>query len=63
MADLAPEHVRALAASLELPLDADDLAEVTHRLNAFRAALEPLGRLPLDAVEPLPIVLLPGETP
>lgn len=63
MADLAPEHVRALAASLDLPLDAGDLAEITHRLNAFRAALEPLDAMPLHAVEPLPIAPLPGEAP
>lgn len=55
MADLTPEQVRATAAALGLPMTPDDLAEVTHRLNALLEALEPLGELPLDEVEPVPI--------
>lgn len=54
MADLAPEHVRHLAASLSLPLTDDDVAEVTHRLNAFLDALAALDMLPLLSVEPWP---------
>ena len=37
-----------------LTVDADDLVEVTHRLNALLEALAPLGALPLDAAEPVP---------
>jgi len=55
MADLSPDQVRALAAAAGLTLTDDDLAEVTHRVNAFVEALAPLGGLPLDSVEPLPI--------
>jgi hypothetical protein len=52
MADLAPEHVRHLAASL--PLTDDDVGEITHRLNAFLDALAALDMLPLQSVEPWP---------
>lgn len=54
MADLSPDQVRALAAAAALPLTDADVAEVTHRLNAFVEALAPLADLPLDGVEPLP---------
>jgi hypothetical protein len=53
-ADLVPADVRALAAALGLALTGDDLAEVTHRLNAMRDALAPLADLPLDTVVPTP---------
>jgi hypothetical protein len=46
-----------MAATLGLPMTADDLAEVTHRLSALLEALEALGGLPLDEVEPVPILL------
>jgi hypothetical protein len=55
MTDLTPDHVRALATAAGLSLTDDDLAEVTHRVNAFVEALAPLGGLPLDTVEPLPV--------
>ena len=32
----------------------DDLAEVTHRLNALIEALAPLGDAPLETAEPVP---------
>ncbi|MCI0545793.1 MAG: hypothetical protein L0027_00735 [Candidatus Rokubacteria bacterium] len=54
MADLPPAAVQAMADALALPLTPDDLAEVTHRLNALLEALAPLAELPLDAVEPVP---------
>jgi hypothetical protein len=56
MADLAPEQVQALAAAAGLTMTPDDLAEVTHRLNAFLEALAPLADLPLETVEPAPFV-------
>jgi hypothetical protein len=46
MADLTESEVRALARALELPLTDADATEVTHRLNAFIEALEPLVELP-----------------
>ena len=52
--DLTADQVRALATSLGLAPTDDDLAEVTHRLNAMRDALAALASLPLDTVEPTP---------
>ncbi len=52
MADLAPEDVRRLAASLSLSLTGDDVTEIAHRLNAFLDALAALDALPLEEVEP-----------
>jgi hypothetical protein len=54
VSDLTTEQVGALAAALGLPVTADDLAEVTHRLNALIEALAPLADLPLETVEPVP---------
>ena len=54
MAELTPDHVRALAAAAGLPLDGADLAEVTHRLNAFVDVLGGLATLDLTAAEPAP---------
>jgi hypothetical protein len=51
---LSPQQVRALARALGLPMTAEDLAEVTHRLNGLLDALAPLEALPLDTVEPVP---------
>jgi hypothetical protein len=55
MPDLTPDEVRALALAAGLSLSDGDLAEVTHRVNAFVDALAPLAALPLDTVEPLPL--------
>jgi hypothetical protein len=55
MTELTPEQVRALAATGGLPMSDDDVAEVTHRVNAFVEALAPLAGLPLETVEPLPV--------
>ena len=54
VSDLTTDHVAALAAALALPVTSDDLVEVTHRLNAFIEALEPLAALLLETVEPTP---------
>lgn len=54
MADLGPEDVRRLAASLSLPLIGDDAEEIALRLNAFLDALAALDALPLERVEPWP---------
>jgi hypothetical protein len=35
-------------------MTAEDLVEVTHRLNGLLEALAPLAELPLDTVEPVP---------
>jgi hypothetical protein len=54
MTDLTPAEVRAMAEALGLAVTADDLAEVTDRLNAFLEALAPLAALPVATVEPVP---------
>jgi len=60
MADLTPDEVAALARALDLPAGADDIAEVTHRLNALLEVLAPLADLPLETGEPVPA--LPDES-
>ena len=56
MSDLTESEIRALARALELPLTDADAAEITHRLNAFIEALEPLVELEGDAeATPAPI--------
>lgn len=59
MTDLTPDQVAAMAAAAGLALDGDDLAEVTHRLNAYLEALVPLADLSLDTVEPTPFGIAP----
>ncbi|HYB69683.1 MAG TPA: hypothetical protein VEH80_03380 [Candidatus Bathyarchaeia archaeon] len=54
MSELTPAEVSAQAAAVGLSLDGDDLLEVTHRLNAFLAALAGLAALDLTAAEPWP---------
>jgi hypothetical protein len=54
MAELTPDEVHALAAVVGLSLDPDDLAEVTHRLNAFVDVLGALATLDLSQAEPSP---------
>jgi hypothetical protein len=53
MTELTTEQVGALAAALGLPVTAEDLVEVTHRLNGLIDALEPLAALPLETIEPV----------
>ncbi len=60
MIDLTPDRVRALADVLDVRLSADDLDEVTHRLNAVLEALAPLAELPIDSVEPVPAWIPPA---
>jgi hypothetical protein len=54
MGDLTEAQVRALAQALDLPLLAEDAAEVTHRLNAFMDALAPLAALDTERVDAAP---------
>jgi hypothetical protein len=54
MSDLRPDQVQGLAAAAGLPLGREDLAEVTHRLNAFVEALGALAELDLAGAEPSP---------
>jgi len=54
MTELTSDQVRTLAAAAGLPLDDPDLAEVTHRLNAFVEVLGGLAALDLTDAEPAP---------
>ena len=53
MSDLRPADVREMAGALGLSPTDEDIAEVTHRLNALLEVLASLADLPLDGVEPL----------
>jgi hypothetical protein len=56
MPDLTPEQVRAQLASTGLaPVDAEDLDEVTHRINAITEALLALEPAGLDEAEPMTV--------
>ncbi len=61
MADLTRVDVEAMGRALGLGIAADDLVEVTHRLNAFIEALAPLADLPPDGPEPLPAPVDPDR--
>jgi aspartyl-tRNA(Asn)/glutamyl-tRNA(Gln) amidotransferase subunit A len=63
MSDLTADQVRRLSSALALPIAAGDVDEVTHRLNAFVAALAPLADLSLDSVDPVPAWLSPEDSP
>ena len=54
MTELTPDQVQALAAAAGLPLHDGDLAEVTHRVNAFVDVLGGLAAIDLAAAEPAP---------
>ena len=60
-ADLTEAEVRALGTALGLAIAPDDLAEVTHRLNAFVDALAPLADLPAGGPEPVPAPVDPDR--
>jgi hypothetical protein len=49
-----------MAEAAGVSIDPGDLAEVTHRLNAFFAALAAIRALPVDAVEPVPLPCVNG---
>ena len=54
MTELTLDQVQALAAAAGLPLHDGDLAEVTHRVNAFVDVLGGLAAIDLAAAEPAP---------
>ncbi len=63
MIELTPDQVHALATAAGLPLDGPDLAEVTHRLNAFVEVLGGLAALDLSGAEPAPAPPPPPARP
>jgi hypothetical protein len=60
---LSDAEVNALLRSLGFPVEPGDVSEITHRLNAFIAALEPLAALDLERATPpaAPLDLDPHE--
>lgn len=58
---LTAEQVATLAQASGLPVSADDLPEVTVRVNAFLHGLAPLDELPLDSVQPIPALPHPEQ--
>ena len=62
MPDLTADQVRAqLAAIGLLPVDRDDLDEITHRINAVNEAVLALEHADLDAQEPVTVFWLDRE--
>jgi hypothetical protein len=62
MPDLTPEQVRVQLAALGLtPVDAEDLDEVTHRINAVHEALAALEPPDLDGAEPVAVFPVEDE--
>jgi hypothetical protein len=61
MTELTESQVRALAAALQLPMTAEDAVEVTHRLNAFIEALDPLTELASGGAEAAPAPIDPDR--
>jgi len=61
MEDLQESEVQAMGATLRLTMTREDLAEVTHRLNAFIEALLPLIELAADGPEPVPAPVDPDR--
>jgi hypothetical protein len=58
---LSSEEVATLARAGGLRVSADDLPEVTVRVNAFLDGLAVLDDLPLDTVQPIPALPHPEE--
>ena len=62
MPDMTTEEVRMLLRVQGLaPLDATDLDEITHRINAINEAVASLESADADAIEPLPVFWLTQE--
>jgi hypothetical protein len=54
MTDLSFEDVATLARAAGLRLAADDLTDITHRLNMLRSRLEQFDYPGLEAFDPVP---------
>ncbi len=58
---LTPEEVATLARAGGMRVMAEDLPEVTVRVNAFLDGLAALDDLPLETVQPIPALPHPEE--
>lgn len=62
MPDLTADETRSLLRAIGLtPLDAVDLDEIAHRLNAINEATADLEDPEADAIEPIPVFWLAAE--
>lgn len=62
MPDLTADETRALLRAVGLaPLDAVDLDEITHRVNAINEAAAALEDPEADAIDPIPVFWLTAE--
>ena len=61
MADLSRDEIRAMGHAVGLEIQEPDLTEVMHSLNALLESLDRINPPGLDGVEPLPILLPPGQ--
>jgi hypothetical protein len=63
--EVSQDDVQRLAHLLQLPIAAEDLAEVTYRLGALLEELEKLKRPDIGSVEPIPVfpVYESGQSP
>lgn len=61
MADLSKDEIRAMGHAAGLEIQEPDLTEVMHSLNALLESLDQINPPGLDGVEPLPILLPPGQ--
>ena len=64
MSDLTPEEVHTQLSAIGLtPLDDEDLAEITHRINAVNEAVLALEHPNADTQEPLSVFWMNREGP
>ena len=61
MADLNRDEIQAMGHAVGLEIQEPDLTEVMHSLNALLEALDGINPPGLEGVEPLPILLPPGQ--
>ncbi|HKY50192.1 MAG TPA: hypothetical protein VJP45_02945 [Candidatus Limnocylindria bacterium] len=62
-AELSEAEVAAMGRAAATEISADDLPEVTVRVNAFLEALAGLDALPLDGIAPVPAAPHPTDLP
>ena len=62
-AELSPAEVAAMGRAAGADISAEDLPEVTVRVNAFLEGLAALDELPLDGIAPVPAAPHPTELP
>ncbi len=62
-AELTQAEVAAMGRAAGTPISANDLPEVTVRVNVFLEALAALDALPLDGIAPVPAAPHPTELP